>query len=94
MSAEIIGLDGSKIGSNTPDSPELTDIVPPADGNWINAAKLAMAKNARWGALIFSDDEGEVRAIWINTDRPSFRGLIEEVRDALRMQLQESLEEC
>jgi hypothetical protein len=49
-------------------------------------ASIAAAKkaNAIYGALIYVNDEGDTCYISIGSDRASFRGLIEEIRDDLR----------
>jgi hypothetical protein len=63
---------------------QLISTKSPQDGLWEASIAAAKKANAIYGALIYVNDEGDTCYISIGSDRASFRGLIEEIRDDLR----------
>lgn len=93
MTDNIISFNGSKI-TESEDKPELTDIeIPPGDP-WQVAAEMVVKDKALWGGILFVTEDGDIGTVYVGADRVSFRGLIESIRDGLRGQLREDVEEC
>jgi hypothetical protein len=78
MTDKIINLFGSE---HLPEE-TLDDRVEDA---WLAAVTEAMSDGAVFGALLYVAADGELYRIPIGADRASFRGLIEETLDDLRL---------
>ncbi len=58
-------------------------VAPEKKNFWNEAALTAVKNNAIYGILIYVNSDGDTCYISIGADRPSFRGLIEEIRDEI-----------